>query len=201
MRVGIFWSLIAVGLIFIVVTMLFKLLELADSIQVALMLTLVLVTWHYARSAREQAEANKKMAEEMMEQRYDAIIPVIDIQVLERSVDELLEQAYGAKGRLPKKMRCTYRNVGLGPATNISCLIGDLEGDSLREDFGTLAVGEKSEEIGLFLTQKDGRNALVVNYSDIYGRLLESSRDVSVETGSASFEIGPLRVRKLAAKE
>ena len=43
----------------------FKLLELAQGIEIILLLGLVFVTAEYARSAHQQAEANKKMAEEM----------------------------------------------------------------------------------------------------------------------------------------
>ncbi len=67
-------------------------LDFAQAIQITITFVLVLVTVIYvlrtseiAKATREQAEASVKMAEEMREQRYDEVRPVIDIQAVFKS--------------------------------------------------------------------------------------------------------------------
>jgi hypothetical protein len=59
-------------------------------------------TYVISKATKKQADASVKMAEEMQEQRYDALRPVIDIVNTRMEFMELAKQAYGAKeGGIP----------------------------------------------------------------------------------------------------
>ena len=180
---------------------------LSDRLQILLMFGLVAVTISYAWSASKQANANMKMAEEMKEQRYDALRPIIDIWV-QLDATDLIEQGFNAlKGKFPENLPCRLRNIGVGPAIELYSFIEGPEGKSRRRDFDAIPVAIGEEEMGytremrLPLEQRDDHRALVVYYKDVYGNLFESSREVSVEKGKKMVNIGPLKVHPLRKKE
>lgn len=183
------WGPFLAVLALLVIALIFK----APLLEGMSLIALVWVTMVYAIAAHKQAK-------EMREQRYDAVRPIIDIQV-QLTGNSLIVGLYVSEGKLPKGMPCILRNIGLGPATDANSLIEGLAGECLWRGFGTLAKGEKTREIRFFLGQEDGRSAFVVYYRDIYGRPLESSRQISGDKERVSIEMGPLRIRQLAEKD
>lgn len=193
-----------VGFIAIVLAIFLELLKLGEGIQILLMYTLVLITWKYTQATYEQAEASKKMVDEMPEQGHAAVRPLIDIIEGESSAREQIRRAvYATAGKLPSGITYLLKNIGLGPAIDVYSSIEDLDGGAVQYCFGTIATSEKTGEMRLFLDQRGDRGVLVVNYQDVYGRRWESSREVSVdkEKGASFLKIGPLRTCKLAKKE
>jgi hypothetical protein len=198
----------------------YELIDTAQAIQIIISFVLVLITAIYvkrtaeiAKAAKEQTEASIKMAEEMREQRYDAVRPVIDIVIMKQSMkgEELIKQGLDAKeGKLPKDLPCKLRNVGVGPAIELYSFIEgieDAEGNPRRWDFGTLPVAIGKEEMGythemrLLLMQRGSHRALVAYYKDVYGNPFESIREVSVNKDKDAVNIDPLKVRPLSKKE
>ena len=181
---------------------LFELLSLAEGLQIMLMYTLVLVTGYYAKSSAEQAEASKKMAEEMMQQRYGAVLPIIDIQEQPESPEELAERAYGiGSGEFLKERVCILRSIGLGPAIGVLSFIRTPTGERRQWDFGTLAVREKTDKYPLSFNQRSGCDVVVAYYRDVYGQPFESGREVTVGKEKSVHYLGPLKIRKLTEEE
>lgn len=191
-----------------------KVLDMVQVIQITISFILVLITTIYvkrtsdiASATQEQAKASIKMAEEMREQRYDTVRPVIDIVTMELSPRELFKLAYAAKeGKLPKDLPCKLRNVGVGPAIELYSFIEDVEdtkGNPRRWDFGTLPVATGKEEWGytremrLLLMQRGNQMALVAYYKDVYGNPFESSREVRV----GAVNPDPLQIREITEEE
>jgi len=187
---------------------------LTDWIQAIAIIFLVGVTWFYAKrtsdiasATREQAEASVKMAEEMREQRYDAVRPIVDIVINEKQITplETSRQAYGDN---PRSLPCMLRNVGVGPAINVYSFIEDIHdpgGNSRRWDFGilpsTAGKGEMeySQEKPLLLMQRDNQRALVAHYEDVYGNVFKSIREVNFNEVIRSR--GLVKICKKAKKE
>ena len=171
--------------------------------QILLMLVLVSVTGFYAWSASRQADANVKMAEEMANTRYDAFRPIIDIVELPMEPKEIYKQAFEAKeGKFPEQIRCALRNIGVGPAIGVSSfIIVPSNGGQRPWDFGTIPLGEKTPEFRLSPQQIGDRMFLVAYYKDVYGRDVESRREVTLE--KSGWKIHPLEteVRKIAKGE
>jgi len=153
----------------------------SELIQVILMGLLVLVTGIYAwrtfsisQATEKQAEASVKMAEEMKEQRYAALKPIIDIQkAVGSALNGAREEIAAHKGELPPALPCQLRNIGPGPAIDVHSLIEDALGQPHRWDFGTIPVAIAEEEMGythkmrLLLQQRDDNRVLVV-YKKMY---------------------------------
>jgi hypothetical protein len=156
-----------------------------------------------AEATRQQADASVNMAEEMANTRYDAFRPIIDIAEMPMEPKEIYKQAFEAKeGKFPEQIRCALRNIGSGPAIGVSSFIIVPSSDRCRlHDFGTIAVGEKTFEIRLSPQQIGDRMVLVAYYKDVYGRDVESRREVTLE--SSGWKIHPLEteVRKIAKGE
>lgn len=166
-------------------------------------LAVAIVSGLYAWHTRRLAKATVRMAEEMREQRYDAVRPVVDIQGVETDPDTLIGEGLAAgNNNTSYALSCTLRNVGFGPAFDVQSLVQypwDAPGEKRLHDFGTIPVGGETDRnlnLPLSLELEDGRIALVVCYRDVHGRNLESSRDVlpDREEGWASWAIGPLQV-------
>ena len=181
----------------------------AQTIQLIITFVLVLVTVAYvlrtaeiAKATRQQANASMKMAEEMKQQRYDAVRPIVDIVIKEQSItaQESISQAYGAK---PKDLPCQLRNVGVGPAIRVHSFIEDIDdpdGNPRRWDFGILPVAmEYTQEMRLLLMQRDNQRTLVAYYEDIYGNTFESIREVNLDEVVRSR--GPTKIRKITEEE
>jgi len=168
--------------------------------QIFLTLGLIVAAGLYALVAFRQATASVKMAEEMREQRYDTVRPVIDIQREPRDEDKLPEAVAGKSGDTSRGLVCVLRNIGLGPAIDMHSFVQNpfVQNPSDRRqrfEFGTLAAGEKSVlTMSLSLEQEDSRIALVVYYKDVYGRTFESSREVRPDE-EKSWQVSPLQIR------
>ena len=185
----------------------------SELIQIILMGLLVAITGIYvwrtfaiSNATKQQADASVKMAEEMRQQRYDTVRPVIDIVITESSMTglELISQGLAAEGgKLPEDLPCKLRNVGVGTAIELHFLIKDIEGNPRRWDFGTIPVAIGEEEMGythemrLLLEQRDNHRALVAYYKDVYGNPFESIREFS----AGAVHPDPLKVRRLPKKE
>jgi len=158
--------------------------------QILLMLGLVSVTGLYTLSTY-------KMAEEMANTRYDAFRPIIDIVEMPMEPKEIYKQAFEAKeGKFPEQLRCAFRNIGVGPAIGVSSFITvPSNGEQQPWDFGTIAVGDKTSEFRLSPQQIGGRMFLVAYYKDVYGRDIESRREVTLDKERHSWKIHPLEIQ------
>ena len=180
----------------------------AQAIESTVLFVLVCVTAIYTKraaetadAAKQQANANVKMAEEMANSRYDAFRPIIDIVAVPMVPTETLKKAFDARdGKFPEELPCVLRNIGIGPAVGVSSfIIVPSNGGQRPWDFGTIAVGEKTAEMGLSPQQTGGRMFLVAYYKDIYGRDVESRREVTLDKERHSWKTHPLetQVRKI----
>jgi len=174
---------------------------------------LVIITGVYAwrtfaisKATEKQANASVKMAEEMKEQRYDALRPIIDIVEQPTKSMEKTKQVFDAReGKFPKDLLCKLRNIGVGPAIEAFSFIEGAEDKPRRWDFGTIpvAVGEKemgyTHEMRLSLEKRDDYMVLVAYYKDVYGNPFESIREVSVDREAVN--IGALKISQLPKKE
>ena len=173
----------------------------SDLIQIILMGLLVVITGIYAwrtfaisKATEKQADASVKIAEEMREQRYDTVRPVIDIQREPWDEDKLPEAFTGKSGDTSRGLACVLRNIGLGPAIDMHSFVQNPSDRRQRFEFGTLATGEKTHKMNLSVKQEDGRMALLAYYKDVYERAFESSREVSVDK-EKGWQLGPLKIR------
>ena len=168
--------------------------ELSNKIQILLMFGLVAVTIFYALSASRQADASVKMAEEMREQRYDSVRPIIDIERINpQKTTELAREAYGDYS---KGLACALRNIGVGPALDVYPFI-QTDKERHLHPFGALAKSGETGELPLSLEQRNGRNVLVAYYRDVYDRCFESSREVK----KGVVQLGPLEIRRIPKEE
>ncbi len=201
-----------IGTIFVLLVVTYLFLNLqkiqADNwVLISLYVGLVGITALYAISTHRQAEASVKMAEEMREQRYDAVHPVIDIQK-EESPDAHVSQGLVALFEdTSRGLSCILHNIGIGPAIGVYSFIEDARGETCRRDFGSIpvAIGEEqmgyTPEIRLFLETRNNHRALVAYYKDVYGNFFESSREVTLNKEKSACEIGSLQIRPIKEDE
>ena len=195
---GTMWLLVIAFVAAVIIGILraFNQIDTAQTLEIAALTTLVLITAWYAKHTAT-------MAKEMGEQRYNALRPIIDIAEMQMESKEIYKQAFEAKeGKFPEQIRCALRNIGSGPAIGVSSFIIVSSSDRCRlHDFGTIAVGEKTFEIRLSPQQIGDRMVLVAYYKDVYGRDVESRREVTLE--KSGWKIHPLEteVRKIAKGE
>jgi len=166
-------------------------------------IALIAITTMYATFVYVQADASKKMAEEMMQQRYGGVFPIVDIKEQKESGSEMIKKGLDiGDGKIPEGQLCTLRNIGLGPAVNVWSFIRTPTGERRQWDFGTLKVNEEVEKEQLSIERKNGRGVLVAYYKDVYERPFESSREfIIVDKAGCSCKIGPLKIRKLTEEE
>jgi hypothetical protein len=170
-----------------------------DWVQMFLTAGLVIATVFYAFSASRQAAANVKMAEEMREQRYDSVRPVMDFKERESTL------VFGAKPSY--WWSCELRNIGLGPAIDVYSFVvlQPLGREKRRRDFGTIPKDGNVLAENLSIEYPNGRRALVAYYRDVYGRLFESSRYVNIDIDKSeegvNVKLGPLEVRQIKEDE
>jgi len=175
----------------------------ADWAEILLMLGLVAVTGLYAMSAFRQAKASEKMAEEMKEQRYNSVRPLIDIRHIEHgeswAESEALrtEQRKEAYGDYSQGLSCRLHNIGVGPATDVYSFVQTPDGKCQLLPFGALAEDGKTDKYRLSLKQSDNRTVLIAYYRDVYDNCFESSREVI--TGKV--HLGQLKIRKIPKEE
>ena len=170
---------------------------LSDRLQILLMFGLVAVTTFYAWSAFRQADANVKMAKEMANTRYDAFRPIIDIVEMPMEATEILKHGFEAKeGKFPENLPCELHNIGVGPAIGVSSFITvPSNGGRQPRDFGTIASGDRTSEFRLSPQQIGDRMFLAVYYKDIYGRDIESRREVTLDKEGPSWKIHALETQ------
>ena len=166
----------------------------ADGVQIMLVTGLVAVTGVYALFTARQANASVRMAEEMREQRYDAVRPVIDIQHSGDRDRRLGELAATKEEIVSGGLTCILHNIGLGPAIDVCSFTQLNSGERHPYDFGVLGIGGKSDPKILSVDVESDRNRLLAYYKDTYGRKIESSREVR-ETEGTKWELGPLQIR------
>jgi hypothetical protein len=207
-------AVFALAIALIVLTLL-DVINTAQGIEIIITFVLVLVTVGYVRrtaeiadATREQAEATRrqadasvKMVEEMANTRCDAFRPIIDIVEMPMEPTEKVKKAFDAgDGKFPEELPCVLRNIGIGPAIGVSSFIIVPSNSGQRPwDFGTIAVGEKTAEMRLSPQQTGDRMFLVAYYKDVYGRDVESRREVTLDKERHSWKIHPLetQVRKI----
>lgn len=163
----------------------FKGLSTYEGIQILLMITLVLITSRYAASAHEQAEASKRMAEEMAR-------PLLVPTGGQEGVARLAEMPR-ADGE-PRWLH--VHNVGLGPGTNIAITLELRSGnnpptvqlDEMQTGTEPLALGNK----GLVCQWKSSDKPteicdghwIVISYDDLSGRHFETEGQWIKESAS-----------------
>jgi hypothetical protein len=183
----------------------------AQGIEIIITFVLVLVTVGYvkrtaeiadatreqAEATRRQADASVKMAEEMANTRYDAFRPIIDIVEMPMEPTERMKQGFAvAGGKFPDELPCILRNIGTGPAIGVSSfIVVPSNGGQRPWDFGTIAVGEKTVEMRLSPQQTGDRMFLAAYYTDVYGRDIESKREVTWDKEGPSWKVHPLETR------
>lgn len=169
----------------VAITIHFTPLSLYEGIQILLLVTLVLVTSRYAFSAHEQAEASKRMAEEMAR---PLLVPIGG----EDGVARLTEMP-----RVDGEPRWLHvHNVGLGPATNIAIRLELRSGNNpptvqlgeMQTGTEPLASGNKGLVCQWKSTDKptkiyDG-HWIVISYDDLSGRHFETEGQWIKESAS-----------------
>ncbi|MCJ7829270.1 MAG: hypothetical protein MUP81_05985 [Dehalococcoidia bacterium] len=198
------WSMYVVAGVLIVALLALIPIDERGIAKVGLLVTvaLVAVTVTYATYAHVQAEASKKMAEEMMQQRYGGVFPIVDIKEQKESGSEMIKKGLDiGDGKIPEGQLCKLRNIGLGPAINVCSFIRTPTGERRQWDFGTLAVSDETDKERLSIELRDRRGILIAYCKDVYERPFESSREFIVNKKGRSCEIGPLKIRKLTEEE
>ena len=183
--------LLVMGLLFLTVLVLRgQELGAADWAQTLLMIGLVLVTAFYASSAEKQADASVKMADGMAR-------PVIDFKRDTAKLDTVRQEleVYAAiHEETSHGLSCILCNVGVGSAIDVRSFIQHPERGRLPWEFGTIESRGKTERWILSISHEGNRIALVACYEDIYGRTLESSREVSIDKENHNWKLGRLKV-------
>jgi len=193
---GTMWLLVIAFVAAVIIGILraFNQIDTAQTLEIAALTTLVLITAWYAKHTAT-------MAKEMREQRYDAFRPIIDIVEMPIEPTEQVKKAFDAgDGKFPEELPCVLRNIGVGPAIGVSSfIIVPSNGGQRSWDFGTIAVGEKTSEFRLSPQQIGDRMFLVAYYKDVYGRDVESRREVTLDKERHGWKIHPMetQVRKI----
>ncbi len=207
------YGLMVICGIVVAVAIVLKLLGLAEGIQIWITLSLVIITGLYVqetakirRSSEEtvkatlkQAEASNAMVEEMMQQRYGNILPIIDIQEQDESPHDKIRIGLSIEsGKSPEGLLCLLRNIGLGPALDVwTFIITPTNRERRQWDFGAVSINEKTDIERLSIEQHESRGILVAYYKDVYDRPFESSREFIMSSNQRSYKLGPLKIRKL----
>lgn len=196
---------VGILLIIIIYLKVTSLITMAEAINLILLVGLVAVTAIYARQtgeiAREtkvQAEASIRMAKEIENQRYGAVRPVLDILMKPLTPLEHAKIGYSEieEVKLPEYIKCVFVNIGIGPAIDI-WHFAIYETNKIRQELGVLKINDTSIEVYLSLDNRDNDSYLVVNYSDMYGRNFESTREVILPANKKMYTVGPLKTTRI----
>jgi len=114
--------------ILVAISIYFKGLSTYEGIQILLMVTLVLITWRYAVSAHEQAEASKRMAEEMKLNREMQTMPSI-VAYFDNPRSTLLD--------------LVVKNIGHGAAKDVRLKIDPPLHDHQERDIAELSLFQR----------------------------------------------------------
>ncbi len=172
----------------------FNRIDTPQTLEIAALTTLVLITTWYAKQTTI-------MAQEMREQRYDTVRPVIDIQREQWDEDKTVEVYAAIHEDTSRGLSCILQNIGLGPAIDLYSFVQNpISGERQHHLFGTLATRRKTYKMNLSLNHEENRMALVAYYRDVYGRTFESSREVRIDK-EKGWQLGPLKISPLPEKE
>jgi len=189
---GTMWLLVIAFVAAVIIGILraFNQIDTAQTLEIAALTTLVLITAWYAKQT-------STMAKEMREQRYDALRPIIDIRELRMESKEIFKQVFEAKeGKFPEEIKCELHNIGVGPAIGVSSfIIVPSNGGQRLHDFGTIAVKGQTSDFKLSPQQIGDRRFLVAYYKDVYGRDVESRREITLDKERNSWKIHPLETQ------
>ena len=170
-----------VGLgIFIAIAIVLTPLSLYEGVQILLMVTLVSITWRYAISAHEQAEASKTMAYEMKLSREMQTVPCI-IAYFDNPRSILLD--------------LVVKNIGYGAARDVRLKIDPPLLDHKERDIAELSLFKKG--VDFFPPGKEFRQIVGVSGS-FFGegsqRALEYNLTISYSDakGDSATQIIPL---------
>ncbi len=171
-----------VGMVAIVLAVGFDVLTLAEGLQILIMYTLVLVTAQYAKSAAGQVEASRKMAQEMEQQRIEAMRPSLSLRpghyTLGGGFVTLLLQNTGG---LAKDVNIDIETTK--PPGNKSLFIPAIDKEHIV--YLPTNVGKVSEANGIVkvkINLKDNSNReLVEELSIDFGNLKEEGRDFAFQ--------------------
>ena len=165
--------------------------------QVLLMLALVLITYIYAKRTSDIAKATRAQADASVKMADGMARPVIDFKrdTAEADIDRRTLEAYAAiHGETCHGLSCMLCNIGVGSAIDVRSFIQHPERGRLPFEFGTVESRGKTERWILSISHEGNRIALVASYEDIYGRTLESSREVSIDKENHNWKLGQLKV-------
>ena len=144
---------------------------------VVLVAVLAIVTWWYARSTEKIAKATQLQASQ-------AFRPVLTIEGdgyngIYRG--ERIDNAVQAATECPENLPFNIRNVGVGPALNVSWAKGPKA--EVANGFEHLAVLAKDGEpirCELGVVEENGIHRVSVSYKDVSGQAWRSFRDVAI---------------------
>jgi hypothetical protein len=168
--------------------------------QVLITLALAICTFFFAqrameiaRATREQADASHKMAQEMANQRYVTVRPVIDITMTPLSDAALARQIYLPiqQLKLPDNILCKLSNIGIGPAIDVYYYTSQQDKKQVKRELGVLKINEETDDLLLYVEQRNEESLLTVYYKDIYGRTFKSTRKALI-TEEKIYKLGPL---------
>lgn len=167
-----------------------------DWIQAISTVVLVVVTVIYAWHTR-------KMAEEMREQRYDSVRPIVDIQWKPGLWAEYpKELAYSISQLVSEGCTCVLRNIGLGPAIDVYSFVPSSSGERQVYDLGTLPIEREAQPSSLdslptqfpatLSPKREGERLVIeIHYRDVYGQEFQSNREIIGRQGD--WKLGPLQ--------
>jgi hypothetical protein len=119
-----------------------------EGVQILLMVTLVLITWRYAVSAQQQAEASKRMAEEMKLTREMQTAPSI-IAYFDNPISRLLD--------------LVIKNIGYGAAKDLNLKINPPLLDHKERNIAELSLFKRG--IDFFPPAREFRQTVGVSTS------------------------------------
>ena len=145
----------------------------SGSIQALATVVLVIITFYYAIKTRDSVR-------ESANNRMDNRLPVIELHSIECNLNI-------AGDTLPELIRFCVKNIGYGPAIDISISISDF----LATDFGNLLEGKKEDIFSSDFKAEKGtidkikalpQELRIVNisYKDIFGRKISTSAPFSI---------------------
>jgi len=181
--------------------------DIPQTIEIIILFALVLVTTVYVnrtaeigKATKEQAEASVKMADEMKEQRYDTVRPIIDIIHWGIPTRQMGEQISSMEDLEAEGLSCIFLNIGFGPAIDLYSFVQNPTTHIQQKyDFGTSGKDDKTNDICLSIKDENGHKIIAGYYKDIYERPFESKRELIGEVGN--WKLGPLKIRQIKEDE
>ena len=172
-------------------------------------LTYVFLFWKSNISVREQVEATKGMAEEMQQQRFDTHQPVLVLKEDSSSLETGKQVVHLWMGSYPKAISCRCKNVGAGPALDLRWTIHEDDGTTMNYDFPVLEAGQQLKrnspgprkykeqifEFPMCDTERENVKILRLTYKDLYGRGIESKREITFDRENEVIHWGHLEVK------